>query len=250
MRDLCAGPIEVTDAACCYPSAMFIPTRVLALGVLVWMTACSGPRIVAGGSGGDGGRCADLEDEDPGPAVTVRLVNPGDRPVYVTTVASCVDARVEVKAAGASSDARWPADSCTSTCSDLMAGECACPLGCAASSLLRIDPGGVFEAPWPGLLYLPDEIPEACLPQDTCNTARCPVLRVPSAGMLEVSASFIAEPGACDPITGDPRLCACTPNQAGWCLVQADGVDGAEVVTATFPYPESSQVDLPSPFAP
>ena len=131
-----------------------------------------------------------------------------------------------------------------STCLEHPCFEQVCPHDCLPVSPFLIAPGKAGPAlPWDGRLTVQQDLPLTCL-SDEANgepgTVQCEVLKVASAGKLEVRVFFTSELMGCDP---DP--CDCVPNAEGWCQVFPSMASiGAEVAIGTLEFPTDKVIEV------
>lgn len=199
----------------------------------------------SGGTTG-GGVCDEFLNEPSGDVFTLELRNLTTEPIFVPPALPCATQVFTLTAAAGPDAGRWPTPDCTPTCEENMMDLCFCPGGCAAPTFVRLEPGGVYSATWPGLLDVQTSLPAECLADEaTCQAGPCPVRRVAPDGDYNLTVSYATQPEACTPPTGDPFLCGCTPNADGWCPTEAEpGLDVLSGVTQPFMLPNADPIRI------
>jgi hypothetical protein len=162
----------------------------------------------SGGTGGSGGggdvKCGDYVKTPPAPVLTtVRLMNTGTQDVYLgQTMPSCATYLGFTLEDASMNPLKPSRDVCEFTCGELQAGTCACPAGCAAPIVTKIEPGGYYDAGWPSTVFESDAMPKACYQDQTCAMSTCLNEVAAPAGPLTMKASAWSDvacptPGAC-----------------------------------------------------
>jgi hypothetical protein len=98
-------------------------------------------------------------------------------------------------------------DLCEFTCGELQQGTCACPAGCAAPIVTKIEPGGQFEVGWPATVFESDAMPASCYSDSTCAMGTCLNEVAAPTGPLTMKASAWSSFNCSNP---DPTMCVCT----------------------------------------
>lgn len=192
-------------------------------------------------STGGGGACAEYDDAVPVPEVKVSLRNDGSVPVFLLHVNFCAPVQlVEISGPDAAPAFQWMDDVCDFTCGEAIDGSCgACPPFCPEDKILMIAPGGTHSFAWTGSVFT-----QTALSLE-CGAAECgdSCLKVTQAA--DGDYTLVARASTSAIVCTDPNVCTCTPNDEGWCDVQASGI-GAELRLAegTLEYPGEQDITL------
>jgi len=190
--------------------------------------------------GGTGDECEGFDDEDGEASETViRIENTGDEPLFLGGLWSCDFARMLVVPTDAANGVHWPLLKCEFSCEDVLApGGMGCDSSCPIANVIRIEPGGAFEDPWPGDMHDPAEPPAQCCSEDEGGCA-CFVRRPAPEGEYEATVNVFTEVSCA---VGD---CDCTPNDDGWCEIEgfAETIpEDGQLASVTFDYPTDDAV--------
>lgn len=207
-------------------SLMSSPWRIAALLVLV--TAHAGPGV----TGCFAERCTDPVDEElSGDELTVTLRNDTGATLFVVAGEGCDWQPFAMERGG---DAvKWYRGACDWSCEDVL-DSCACAAECAASSLVRLDPGASYDVVWDLALFAAEDLSLDC-PAEGCPT-RCTRRTVAGEGGYRITAA--AGP---DCVDGDAS-CACEAG-ANACLVHGElGGTATATAEASFTLPDDEVV--------
>ncbi len=181
----------------------------------------------------------DPSDPDIGPAVAVTIRNETDAALYLTEATQCMDGSPFTIASGGEL-LRWQFGICES-CADALMGLCQCPGPCIQDTVIRVDPGGHYDASWPGgridvATLTPECVNESCGDQ-------CAAITQADAG--DYVAGAIASPM----VTCDFEPCDCLepPDPAGWCRINGFRAGTEVLVEAAFAYPAQTALELAFP---
>ncbi len=171
-----------------------------------------------------------------GPAVTLRIVNAQTFPVYIPDTFGCaVLGPFEILREDA--PVSWQYEACTS-CEAAVDGACGCPAACPIDSVIRLDPGGIWEGSWPGseamqVTLAPGCTDEFCGPQCTTSIAA-------AAGEYTVQVQTAIEVDC----GGGPCDCLGDPDPGGWCRVTGSLGSEQAAQVRTLVYPDETSVDV------
>lgn len=184
------------------------------------------------------GLCEDPSQEVVGPEVTVTVRNAGVADIFVLGGGFCSDPPFSLEDASGEPMITWIGASCPPSCSLVLEfGECGCPdIGCQPG-VIRLTPGGSYEATWSGVHYLIAEVLEECVPEQ-CAGGSCSAPQQTEPGAY----TFIAHGNAAFTCTLDD--CSCEPNAQGWCMVPEAVLEPAITAEAVLTYPDDGAVEL------
>jgi hypothetical protein len=181
-------------------------------------------------------------DEEPGPELSVRLINTLDAPIYVHAHrVKYIDLEDPTGARP-----RWQADSWTPSCESFVEDEATCG-GCICfDTAVRLEPGGELLQTWSGRVYQELDLDPVCMDTESplCGD-KCSRARTPVAGRWRVLANASLEI-----LCGGTDCPACTDDLGnGACRVTAspvmiEAVDPLPITSAAFDYPSTTEVEL------
>jgi hypothetical protein len=215
-------------------------------GAGVWLclavAGCSGSATVADGSGGGGagptgpgggpsgpgsgggGACSAYRDQEGLATVTVRVENKGAAAVHFGTPIGCEGMRIFDVVDGKGATLVHQPGLCTFTCEDLQHDvNLGCPAVCAFASVVKLGPGGTYEASWDGTHYAQASMPASCYADGGGNTVDGPepvCLQKTAAAPGTYTAEIEIRELDCS-MSGPPD-CACEPGAQGWCMAYVD----------------------------
>lgn len=188
-------------------------------------TGTTGSGAGGSGIGGDGPSCdAFLPDTGLGDPVTIRIENADVVDIFLGEPGSGCGSphlySLEMPNGDPPAIYKGSLEVCELTCAELQQSGCECAADCAQPYVVRIAPGGHYDATWIGYVYDTADMPAACYSDATCKGAGsyCPIERVAPPALDVLVPAY---PGA----TCDGTPCTCTPDATGSCLAFAGTVE-------------------------
>lgn len=172
-----------------------------------------------GGDNGQGGGYCDVQGDGAGPTVVIRIVNKTAQDLYLgSPTPGCSGYQAFNVLNSVGTTLKSALGECEFTCSQIEGwgsnpvSGCACAGDCAAPTVTKIAPGGVYTTQWDGSIYSSANVPKGCA-QDGCTEGPC-VYQQPIAGPIDLQATAYPDVTGCD-----PAACSCAPGADGTCVL-------------------------------
>ncbi len=170
---------------------------------------------IGGGAGSGGSSCDDFLDETPTTkGVTLRLVNKRTTPIYLGDVNNSCGPLPNYALQGPNGPVPQFASGCGNTCQMLQDHPMYCAGACMIPPVIRIEPGGSFDAAWSGMTFEAVDMPKICYFDQGFAPETCDRSIVAPPGLYGATTQAWT-----DIVCNDVAMCSCTPGPTGSCEI-------------------------------